>query len=128
MIGFENSLKTFLMSTCLSCATEFDGRANQKFCSTSCKNKYHNTRNREKEAVVNRVNRILHKNWVTLHELYQIYRSSPISMEVAEAYGYNKRYYTHVHNSPMGEKYIMSYDVGYKNHIDNKIQIIVSDD
>lgn len=113
------------MSTCLECNKDFDGRANRKFCSVSCKNKHHNSRNREKESKVLEINKILHRNWITLHKLYDIYRSAPISMDVAEAYGYEKDYFTHVHNSPIGEKYTMIYDLGFKNHIDNKIQIIV---
>ena len=48
-------------------------------------------------------------------------------MDIAQAYGYNPTYFTHLHNSPLGEKYTMSYDVGFKNHIDNKIQIILAD-
>lgn len=115
------------MTTCPSCKKEFDGRANQRFCSHSCKNKYHNERNRERELVVAKINRILHKNWAALHRLYQIYRSAPISMDVVEAYGFNKNFFTHIHNSPMGEKYTMAYDIGYKNHIDNQIQIIPGD-
>ncbi|MEX1002278.1 MAG: hypothetical protein WDZ35_09215 [Crocinitomicaceae bacterium] len=112
------------MNTCITCDKKFEGRANKRFCSISCKNKYHNKKNREKEAVVHEINKILHKNWVTLHQLYDIYRSSPISMDVAEAYGFNKNYFTHIHNSPFGEKYTMIYDLGLKSHIDNKIQII----
>lgn len=115
------------MSACLECNKDFDGRTNRKFCSISCKNKYHNTRNKEKEAAVLEINKILHKNWATLHKLYEVYRSAPISMDVAEAYGYNKNYFTHIHNSPMGEKYTMIYDLGLKNHIDNKIQIVMID-
>lgn len=115
------------MKTCVSCSKDFDGRANQKFCSLSCKNKFHNDRNREKEEVVSRINRILHKNWNALHRMYEIYRSSPISMEIAEKFGFNSKYYTHIHNSPVGEKYTMAYDIGYKNHHDNQIQIIMAE-
>jgi hypothetical protein len=113
------------MNTCLECNKDFSGRSNRKFCSISCKNKFHNSRNKEKEATVLKINKILHKNWTTLHKLYTVYRSAPISMDVAEAYGYNQTYFTHIHNSPIGEKYTMVYDLGFKNHIDNKIQIIV---
>jgi hypothetical protein len=113
------------MNSCQECHKAFDGRSNRKFCSISCKNKYHNSINREKEVKVLEINKILHKNWITLHKLYGIYRSAPISMDVAAAHGYNKDYFTHIHNSPIGEKYVMVYDLGFKNHIDNQIQIIM---
>lgn len=71
------------------------------------------------------INKILHKNWTVLNKLYQVYRSSPISVDIVQAYGYNTTFFTHVHNSPIGEKYTMVYNIGFKNHIDNKIQIIL---
>lgn len=113
------------MNKCITCEKDFGGRSNQKFCSVSCKNKHHNLRNKQKESVVLNINKVLHKNWTVLNKLYHVYRSSPISLEIATAYGYNSKFYTHIHNSPVGEKYTMVYDIGFKNHIDNKIQIIV---
>lgn len=112
------------MNKCITCEKEFGGRSNQKFCSVTCKNKHHNQRNKEKEAIVLNINKILHKNWTVLNKLYSIYRSTPISLDIAAAYGYDQKYYTHVHNSPIGEKYTMVYDIGFKHHIDNKIQIL----
>ena len=112
------------MNKCITCEKEFGGRSNQKFCSVTCKNKHHNRRNKEKEAIVLNINKVLHKNWTVLNKLYQIYRSTPISLDIATAYGYNPTFYTHLHSSPGGEKYTMVYDIGFKNHIDNKIQII----
>ena len=111
------------MNTCLTCQKEFEGRSNQKFCSVSCKNNHHNTANKSKEATVLTINKALHKNWTILNKLYQIYRSTPISIDIVQAYGYAIQFHTHIHNSPIGEKYTMVYDIGFKNHIDNKIQI-----
>ena len=113
------------MNTCQSCEKEFEGRSNQKFCSISCKNKFHNQKNKEKESNVLHINKILHKNWTVLHKLYDIYRSSPIQNDVIKAYGVDLNYFTHIHTSPNGEKYTMVYDLGYKHHIDNQIQIIL---
>lgn len=115
------------MNNCSTCNKDFEGRSNQKFCSISCKNKYHNQRNKERESSVLEINKILHRNWTTLHKLYEIYRSAPIPSEVVKAHGCNLTYYTHTHNSPIGEKYIMVYDLGYKQHIDDQIQIIRMD-
>lgn len=116
------------MNTCLQCSNEFEGRSNQKFCSMRCKNAFHNKQNKEREARVIKINKILHKNWTTLHRLYEVYRSAPISMEIAKAHGFNHDFFTHVHHSPIGEKYTMAYDIGFKHHIDNQIQIIVAQD
>jgi hypothetical protein len=112
------------MNNCTACNKDFEGRSNQKFCSTKCKNAYHNVKNKEKEAHLIETNRMLHKNWTVLGKLYDIYRSSPISIEIAKSFGFTDKYHTHVHKSPRGEQYTMVYDYGFKNHIDNQIQIV----
>lgn len=114
------------MNTCIQCSKEFEGRSNQKFCSLKCKNAYHNERIKEKEAAVIEINKILHRNWTTLHKLYGVYRSAPISLDIAKAHGFDNTYFTHIHHSPLGEKYTMAYDIGFKHHIDNQIQIILA--
>ena len=115
------------MNNCIACSTDFEGRSNQKYCSVKCKNSYHNVKNKVKEAHVSELNRILHKNWVVLSKLYEIYRSSPISLQIARAHGFIDKYHTHIHKSPRGENYTMIYDFGFKNHIDDQIQIVQGD-
>lgn len=109
---------------CDYCNEEFKGRINKKFCSNSCKNAFHNERYREKEATVRDLNKVLHKNWTILKEMYGVHKSTPISINILESNGYKMKYHTHLHNSPLGEKYTMVYDYGFKNHFDNQIQIV----
>lgn len=116
------------MNNCVKCSKEFEGRSNQKFCSMSCKNSFHNRNNKDRESKVIKINKVLHRNWATLHKLYEVYRSAPISMEIVKAYGFDNSFFTHIHHSPMGEKYTMAYDIGFKRHIDDQIQIIVAQD
>ena len=116
------------MTVCNSCQKEFDGRSNQKFCSSKCKNAFHNRENKIKELQVKAINKVLHKNWITLQKLFEIYRSSPISMDVVEAYGFNEKYHTHVYKSPSGESYKMIYDMAFKPYFDDQIQIVKVED
>ena len=115
------------MANCNHCKKDFEGRSNKKFCSTKCKNAFHNERLKEKESHLNELNRILHKNWVVLGKLYEIYRSSPISIQIAKAHGFVDKYHTHIHKSPRGESYTMLYDYGFKNHLNEQIQIVQGD-
>jgi hypothetical protein len=115
------------MNNCPACSNDFEGRSNQKFCSVKCKNSFHNVKNKEKESHLTELNRVLHKNWVVLSKLYEIYRSAPISIHIARAHGFVKKYHTHIHQSPRGENYTMVYDFGFKNHIDEQIQIVQGD-
>jgi hypothetical protein len=115
------------MNKCIACSTDFEGRSNQKYCSLTCKNSYHNLNNKEKEAHIIELNKILHKNWVILHKLYEIHRSSPIGLQILRANGFIDKYHTHLHISPRGESYTMIYDFGFKYHIDDQVQIVQGD-
>lgn len=113
--------------TCNQCEQSFSGRLNQKFCSQKCKNAHHNQKNREKESVVIQTNKILHKNWNILQKMYQVYKSKPIEIDLLKADGFQPKFHTHTHNSPVGEKYNMVYDFGFKNYFDNQIQVVKGD-
>lgn len=116
------------MKKCSVCQNEFEGRSNQKYCSQKCKNAFHNKEIKLKEHHIKLINRELHKNWVTLQKLYDIYRSSPISREIVLKYGFNQKYHTHIYKSPNGESYNMVYDMAYKPYFDDQIQIVKVDE
>lgn len=115
------------MQTCLQCGKEFEGRKNKKFCSISCKNAYHNDKIRSEEEHLNEVNKVLHKNWKTLAHLFHVYKSAPFSIEVAKAQGLNTQFFTHLYNSPRGDKYVMVYDYGFLKQLDDQIRIVQMD-
>lgn len=112
---------------CISCGSAFEGRLNKKFCSSNCKNSYHNENYRNQNGVLYKLDKILHKNRAVLMDMYTVYRSSPISLDILKARGFHPNYHTHIFNSPVGEKYTMIYDVGFKLHFDNQIQIVQLD-
>lgn len=114
-------------TTCTQCGSSFLGRSNKKFCSLTCKNNFHNEHYREQNMVLTKLDKILHKNRAVLLDMYTVHRSAPINIEVLKARGFHPNYHTHIFNSPIGDKYTMVYDVGYKTHFDNQIQIVQLD-
>lgn len=114
-------------TTCIQCGSTFQGRSNKKFCSLTCKNTHHNDAYREQNKVLTQLDKILHKNRAVLLDMYNVYRSSPIKLETLQARGFHPNYHTHFFNSPVGDKYTMIYDVGYKVHYDNQVQIVQLD-
>ena len=53
-----------------------------------------------------------------------MYRSSAISLNVLNSYGFNDKFHTHLFNAPSGERYTMIYDFGFKSTFDNQVQIV----
>lgn len=109
---------------CPSCKQEFEGRRNKKFCNVECKNSFHNGKYREVNNVVYNTNKILHSNRKILKQLFKIYRSSAVPLNVLEAYGYDMKFHTHLFEAPSGVNYTMVYEVGFKKAFDNQINII----
>ncbi|PHR46982.1 MAG: hypothetical protein COA32_08650 [Fluviicola sp.] len=109
---------------CQQCGTEFLGRTNKKFCSNTCKNNHHNEAYRQSNKVVFNLDKKLHKNRAVLKDMFQVYRSSPISIDILKARGFDKNFHTHTFNAPSGDRYVMVYEVGYKMSFDGQVQII----
>lgn len=79
--------------SCLECGSHFYGRANKKFCSEGCKNRYHNRRYQGIRNTKCRILNILEKNYDLLSHLIQDNR---LSVEIVEllVLGYNPDYIT----------------------------------
>lgn len=74
--------------------------------------------------MVNDINKVLNKNWSILRDLYGVFKNRPVHTQILESNGFKMQYHTHTHNSPIGEKYVMVYDFGFKSHFDNQVQIV----
>ena len=129
VVNIDQNLKLLHMKAknCTHCGSSFLGRSNKKFCSLSCKNNFHNEQYREQNMILTKLDKILHKNRAVLLDMYMVHRSSPIQLDILKARGFHPNYHTHIFNSPIGDKYTMIYDVGYKTHFDNQIQIVQLD-
>ncbi len=55
---------------CKNCHRPVVGRSDKHFCCDSCRTMYNNTRYRNKYLTVNKIDRILRKNWSILDRLY----------------------------------------------------------
>lgn len=109
---------------CPYCGTTFSGRANKKFCSNACKNNHHNEAYRQSNKIVLNLDKKLHKNRAVLKDMFEVHRSSPVSLDVLRARGFDENFHTHTFNAPSGDRYTMIYDVGFKQSYDGQVQII----
>ncbi|MCQ2141304.1 MAG: hypothetical protein MJY83_03035 [Bacteroidales bacterium] len=78
---------------CLECGDELEGRADMKFCSSECKNKYNNRRSHRRRATRYKVNSILEKNHEVLESLLRLGVHSMDLVSLSRM-GYNIMYHT----------------------------------
>ncbi len=64
---------------CKQCDTVFQGRKNQKYCTTKCKAAFNNERAKERDYYLNRAIRDLKENKKTLGDVYKLFGSEVIS-------------------------------------------------
>jgi len=81
------------MNTCIECGYRIVGRTDKKFCNGTCRNAYHNEKNREELNSVRKTNRILGRNRKILMELKSegIQR---VHRKVLQALGFSFKHFT----------------------------------
>lgn len=72
---------------CAKCGEPFEGRANQKYCSTSCKSAVNNERQHVKKATQIETNKILNRNRRILINLYNVFGTDPIDKKYLSKMG-----------------------------------------
>jgi len=113
---------------CPVCHTEFDGRADKKFCCDQCRNTYNNLQKQEENNFTYKVNRVLKKNRQILFDLYSKSEKSDherhsVPRERLIKDGFNFDYLTNMYRTKADKVYYYCYDYGYYN--DNDFVVIV---
>jgi len=99
---------------CLNCRREIpSGRPDKKFCSTDCKNRYHNRKKKQHRGVVEqRVLRILERNHSILDKLERLGIHS-VDHYTLIGLGYNLEYVTSYRKSGVHHQYAC-FDIHYE--------------
>ena len=90
---------------CLECGKEIRyGRTDKKFCSESCKNRYHNNKHKYSRSMHNKVLNGIEKNYEILCRLY---RSHVLSIDIGDliALGFRMEYSTGYRKSNRHDEY-----------------------
>ena len=97
---------------CLECGDEIAyGRKDKKFCSETCKNRYHNERQHYSRSVRLRVLGALDRNYSVLEKLLRLGISSISIGDIANM-GYNKEFVTSYHKVG-GHNEFRCFDIKY---------------
>lgn len=111
---------------CPNCHASFTGRRNQRFCDTSCRIQYNNSKIRDEREPVNEINKLLYRNRAVLKALFERFEGTDIDKEILNRSDYNKRYYTHHSRAQNNELYTWCYDYGWIISGDQHIQVVKS--
>jgi len=113
---------------CPVCHTEFDGRADKKFCCDQCRNTYNNQLKQEDNNLTYKTNRLLKKNRQILADMYQKIdkpdkeRHSVLKEKMVKD-GFKFDYMTNIYRTKTDKIYYYCYDYGY--YTDNDFVVIV---
>jgi hypothetical protein len=81
---------------CAQCGIEFEGRANQLYCSQNCKAERNNRKARQQNSLVKGINDKLKKNHRILSELFDESSENILPKNILIHMGYQLQYMTHL--------------------------------
>lgn len=97
---------------CPFCGVDIKGRTDKIFCSTPCRNAWHNMERAKRERHIREINRILKNNWRILTKLNKNGKTK-VSRYKLEGMGFDRRYYTSTYRSAKGNLFLLCYDQGF---------------
>lgn len=114
-----------MANQCLYCGEELRGRADKKFCDSSCRNGYNNEKNSDSNKAMRNINRQLRKNRNLLFDLLpESEEMKKVHKDVLQKKGFSFRYITHIYTTKKGKSYHFVYDMGYLELGDDWLLIV----
>lgn len=103
-----------MANNCLFCGEVLKGRADKKFCDSSCRNSYNNEKNSDSSRIMRNINRRLRQNRTILAEILpENEEMKKVQKEFLRKKGFIFQYFTHIYTTKKGKNYIFVYDMGY---------------
>lgn len=97
---------------CPVCGDEVLGRVDKKFCSDQCRNTFNNERYSSDNALVQKVNRVLKKNYSILKSLNTSGKTKVKRSKLLQE-GFDQTHFTGIYETKKGGRYYLVYDQGY---------------
>ncbi|MDA3879752.1 MAG: DUF2116 family Zn-ribbon domain-containing protein [Prolixibacteraceae bacterium] len=97
---------------CPVCGDSINGRVDKKFCSDQCRNSFNNKRYSTQNDLVQKVNRVLKKNYSILLALNTKGKTKVNRSKLLQE-GFDFTYYTSTYKTQKGDIYKLLYDQGY---------------
>lgn len=98
--------------TCPECGDKIIGRADKKYCSSSCRNARNNSQNKDSKNMMRNINNRLRKNYRILEKLNPEEKIKTTKAKLNAA-GFDFNYFTSIYTTKAGTVYYFIYDQGY---------------
>ena len=112
---------------CLECGRKLIGRIDKKFCNDQCRNNYNNKLNKDENALVTSINRILRKNRRILKKLNPNGKAK-VNKTKLEKEDFSFKHFTHVYKTKEGKVYYFCYEYGYLPLDNNYFALVKNED
>ncbi|MDH3651691.1 MAG: hypothetical protein OEQ53_18550 [Saprospiraceae bacterium] len=92
----------------------------------ACKSRYHQRRQRQRIAVSEPIDSILHRNWVILTELYEEIGKKKffVSRAILNKAGFHTKYFTSYGVNSKGKVYYYLYDYGWMEFSEKELMVL----
>ena len=101
-----------ILRPCPVCGDPIYGRVDKKFCSDQCRNSFNNKRYSTQNDLVQKVNRLLKKNYSILTSL-NVKGKTKVKRSKLLQEGFDFSYFTSTYKTQKGDLYQLVYDQGY---------------
>jgi len=108
---------------CPVCGDQIIGRVDKKFCSDQCRNTFNNERYSSDNAHVQKVNRLLKKNYNILKVL-NVNGKTKVKRSKLLQEGFDFNYITGIYETQKGNLYKLCYDQGYLE-LENEMYLLI---
>lgn len=122
---FQRSIRIMITSSrnCPVCGKSFHGRIDKKFCTSHCRNAYHNRLNSDSNNYMRTIDHCLKRNRRILQLLLHARSFTKASMTQLQGKGFAFGYHTHTHVNRQGHVYRYCYEYGYLLMEDGQVGI-----
>ena len=100
---------------CPVCGNAITGRADKKFCSLNCKNKFHHPSATQKGDTVKTINRFLYQNFKIMESIFKGERKDKLMVPriMLDKMGFHFNYCTGCYTNSQGKLYRYIYDYAW---------------
>ncbi len=111
--------------TCKVCDSYIVGRSDKQFCCIDCKNAYHIDLRKGTAVAVQKIDKILHRNYAILLELMPKNAATiKVDRKILDSKNFNTTYYTRLYKNSRGKIYHQVYDYAWMEFSDGEILIV----